>query len=24
MVQKDMHKIVFQSNQHISKYWNKV
>ena len=24
MMHKDMHKIVFQSNYHISKYWNKV
>ena len=23
MVHKDMYKIIFQSNEHISKYWNK-
>ena len=23
MMHKDMHKIVFQSNEHISTYWNK-
>ena len=24
MMHKDMHKIVFKSNEHISTYWNKV